>query len=136
MVTLLNTIWGLINVGSSTAFNAITSVSVVGLFSTYAMAIALFALHKWKGKETINYGPWSMGKYGILVNIASVAFVVFICIFSLFPAYQPVTALNMNYASVLFGFVLSLTAVAWLSYGSQRFKGPIRETLAERAEFR
>ena len=132
LVTCLNTLWGLVNIGSSTAFNAITSVAVVSLFGTYAMAIFLLILRRTK-PEPISFGPWSLGKSGMAINIFAVVFVLFICIFSLFPAYQPVTASNMNYASAVFGVVVIITFVAWHVYGKKKFKGPIREVLAERS---
>ena len=66
-----------------------------------------------------------MGRYGIGVNVLSIGFLAFTCIFLLFPPYEPVTAANMNYASLVFGAVCILSGVYWLCKGRRMYEGPV-----------
>lgn len=54
-----------------------------------------------------------MGRFGIVVNVLAVAFCIFLIVFLPFPPYLPVTGMNMNYASPVFGAVM---IVATLNY--------------------
>lgn len=122
---------GLINIGSSTAFTAILSLSTLTLYISYIIPIIIFALRKLRHKP-IPYGPFRMGPLGLYVNIFAVVYAMFICIFLPFPPEQPVTAKNMNYASPVFAFVLLFSLVDWFVRGRKLYKGPIREVVSSR----
>lgn len=72
-----------------------------------------------------------MGKFGMAVNILAIAFCIFLIIFLPFPTILPVTAQNMNYASVVFIGVILFSGVDWLVRGRNRYTGPIREISSE-----
>ena len=63
------------------------------------------------------------------------SFSVLIIILSVLPPYQPVSAENMNYASVVFGAVLLISACSWFAFGRTSYAGPVREVI-ENADVR
>jgi choline transport protein len=118
-------ILGLLNIGSTTAFNAIVSLGAVALYLSYLMPIALMLHRRIAKPESLPYGPFRLAKWGIFLNIVSVVYTIYVSIFLLFPPYQPVTAQNMNYAPVVLGGVLVLSAIWWFVGGKKKFVGPL-----------
>lgn len=128
IITLLLMLLGLINIGSTTAFNAILSLAVVGLQTSYLMPICLVLWRRIAVPDTLTWGPWRLGKAGVAVNIVAILYLGFTCIFMLFPPYQPVTSQNMNYAPVVLGGMLVLGGLYWLAFARKQYFGPLVET--------
>lgn len=124
---------GLINIASTTAFNAILSLATLSLYISYLMPIVIFAVRKIQ-QQPIRYGPFRLGAFGLYINIFAVVYGVFICIFLPFPPEQPVTETNMNYSSPVFGFVLLFSLCDWFVRGRKRYIGPIREVAQGRID--
>lgn len=118
---------GLINIGSTTAFNAILSLAVLGLHMSYLIPTGFMLWCRLYTPEILAYGPWKLGKMGVVVNIVSILYLSFTCIFMVFPPYQPVSAVNMNYASLIFGGVLIVSLTYWLWKGRKVYEGPVME---------
>lgn len=118
---------GLINIGSTTAFNAILSLAVLGLHMSYLIPTGFMLWCRLHTPEILAYGPWKLGKMGVVVNIVSILYLSFTCIFMVFPPYQPVSAVNMNYASLIFGGVLIVSLTYWLWKGRKVYEGPVME---------
>ena len=128
LTTVAAMLLGLINIGSSAAFYAIVGVTTVALYFTYMMPIIMLTIKRMRG-EHIAFGPWRLGKWGLPINIFSIVYSIFISIFMFFPAFIPVTSLNMNYAVVVFfGFVL-ISASWWFIRGHSQYRGPVKEML-------
>jgi choline transport protein len=126
LVSTVIVILSFINIGSSTAFNAIISLSTVALYVSYLIPISCLVLKRLSG-ERIAWGPWTLGRFGPAINIFALCYGVFICIFLPFPSQQPVTALNMNYAAPVFGFVILFAVMDWCVRGRKVYVGPKRE---------
>ncbi|CEO58444.1 hypothetical protein PMG11_03168 [Penicillium brasilianum] len=103
IVTIFLALLGLINIGSTTAFNAILSLAVFGIHISYLLPIGFMLWRRLFTPSVLEYGPWRLGRLGPVINVVSVIYLTFTSIFLLFPPYQPVTAQNMNYASLIFG---------------------------------
>ncbi|KAF5013647.1 hypothetical protein FDECE_374 [Fusarium decemcellulare] len=116
---------GLVNIGSTTAFNAILSLAVVGLQVSYLMPISLMLWRRLASPETLSWGPWRLGKAGVPVNVIAVLYLTFTSIFLLFPPYRPITAQNMNYASLVFGAMLLFGLLYWFLGGKRKYAGPL-----------
>lgn len=123
---IVNALLALIIIGSSTAFNAIVSLTLAGLFVSYLIPITLLLLKKIRG-EHIRYGPWRMGRTGVGVNIVAVVYLLITTIFSFFPPELPVTKVNMNYSILVFGAVLLFGMAFYLVRGRHVYTGPIIE---------
>lgn len=114
---------GLINIGNTTAFSAILSLATMGLYLSYVIPLAFVLLRKLQGRHPA-YGPFHLGIWSIPVNIAGLAFGIFIVIFLPFPPILPVTAATMNYAAPILGAVMLLALVDWFTSGRKRFEVP------------
>ncbi|KAI1076552.1 putative amino acid permease [Whalleya microplaca] len=122
-------ILGLINLGSTTAFNAMVSLALLGQYTTYVLpTIFIFGRRIHPGKN-IPFGPWALGKWGIPVNLFTIAFSFLTIGFNVLPPYFPVTATNMNYAGVVFGAALIVCAILWVFRGHNHYAGPIKEVM-------
>lgn len=127
-VTVTAGLLGLVNIGSSTAFNALTSLALIGHYTSYLLPISLLVLRRF-GKKEIPWGPWTLGRWGLPINIVSIAYSILLIVFMVFPPYQPVRAENMNYASVIFGAAILVSTVLWFVYGRRTYWGPVREVI-------
>jgi len=98
----------LINIGSTVAFNAIVSVTTAGLFTSYAIPIALILRKRMIG-EYVRMGPWRMNAtVGLIVNAFAVAFLLISLFFSFWPPAMPVGLITMNWSCAVFGGVMAL----------------------------
>lgn len=112
----------LINIGNSAAFGAFLALSTMAMFSSYIIAVAIM-LHARTSKEGIELGDWNLGKWGPAINIFALVYSVWIFIFLPWPAYLPVTAVNMNYSVVLWGFAVVFSVVSWWIWGRRTWPG-------------
>ncbi|CAH0037138.1 unnamed protein product [Clonostachys rhizophaga] len=139
---------GLINIGSAVVYNAIISVAVSGLYSSYLMAASLL-LYRRVGKgyklpdpsalpaladttagegQTLAWGPWHVpGIFGILNNTFACMFMLIIWFFSFWPPQTPADASTMNYASLMTGGVALLSVVYYMLWAKREYKGPHME---------
>jgi choline transport protein len=80
-------------------------------------------------KEPIAFGPWTLGRWGMPVNIFAILFGTLVCIFVPFPTILPVTANNMNYCGPVLGGLIILLLFDWMFRGRRTFRGPLKELL-------
>ncbi|KAL4814389.1 amino acid/polyamine transporter I [Aspergillus spinulosporus] len=114
---------GLLNIASTTAFNAVLSLATVGLYTSYLFPVILMLYRRVCDQESLEFGPFRLGRAGIAVNLVSAIYTTVTSVFLLFPPNQPVTALNFNYASVILAGVLVLCAVYWFWRGRKTYHG-------------
>ncbi len=126
ITVIISLLLALINIGSSTAFNAIVSLSVASVLASYMVPIVLIVRRRLL-KEPIRFGPWKMGRYGIIANIVGLAYAVVAFFFSFWPETAVVDAKDMNWACLVWG-VAMLFCVFWYTIRAHHYyKGPIRE---------
>ena len=130
LVTVVALLLGLINIGSSTAFNALTSLALLGHYASYLLPITLLVMRR-LGRKEIPWGPWTLGRWGLPINLFSIAYSVLLIVFMVFPPYQPVDAKNMNYSSLIFGAAMLVSLVLWFGYGRRVYGGPVREVIED-----
>ncbi|BGP33126.1 hypothetical protein JCM10296v2_004915 [Rhodotorula toruloides] len=120
-------IFALIYFGSSAAFNAILSVSVVLLNISYIIPIILLLV---RGRhllrpESFPSPTWTLGPIlGPVANVVAVAFTAMTTVFFLFPPEAKPTGSSMNYAVAVMGIVFILSTITWLFQGRKTFTGP------------
>ncbi|GAB7352183.1 hypothetical protein MBLNU459_g2662t1 [Dothideomycetes sp. NU459] len=127
--TIFTAIICLINIGSTVAFNAIVSITIAGLFTSYLIPICLMIRKRLTGEDAqLRFGPWRMGKFtGLAVNILSAIYLVISVVFSFFPPGLPVTLQTMNWSCVVWGGIVLLGLVWYAALGRRRYNGPIME---------
>lgn len=78
----------------------------------------------------LRWGPWRLpGLFGVVNNIFSCIYLVFIFIFCFSPVEKDVTPQNMNWAILVFGFVLCFSMVYYAVWARKLYSGPIVEIL-------
>ena len=133
---------GLINIGSSAAFNDVISLSVSSLYASYILTESFLLYHRVTGgiksrrsgaDETSDpnqliWGPFHLpGIFGIAVNLIAVGFGLIIFFFSFWPVATPVEAASMNYSVLMTGSVILFAILYYVAYAKKAYKGPIVE---------
>lgn len=122
LTVVLVIIFGLIFLGSSSAFNAIISCSVVFLDLAYAIPIAVNCL---RGRKMLPPRPFVLPNLvGWIANIVSLCYISLTTVLFLFPPDRPVTGSNMNYSVVVLAIVVLISAAQWIFDGHKNFTGP------------
>lgn len=94
LTTGLTLIFGLIFLGSSSAFNAIISSSVVALGVSYAIPIIINCL---RGRKMLPPRPFALPNwFGWIANLIGVVYSIVTTVLFLFPPALPVTGSNMS----------------------------------------
>jgi len=123
LVAIICCLLSIINIGSTTAFNALISLPLIALYISYVIPIAFLLLRKLRGR-TPELGPFNLGRWGIAVNSIAVLYIVYVLSFVALPTIMPVSASNMNYAGPLVLAVALLALGDWAVSGRKRFKIP------------
>ncbi|CAG8956303.1 hypothetical protein HYFRA_00003683 [Hymenoscyphus fraxineus] len=121
LVTIVQMLLGLINLGSTSAFTAFVSVGVIALAVSYAIPIAISLL--WDRREKVGDARWNLGHtVGTGVNVVALCWIGFEVVLFSCPGVLPVTP--VNYASVvLVGFGAMATIWYW-AYARKVYIGP------------
>ena len=124
----------LINIGSTVAFNAIISLQVVALFMTYAVSISCVLYRRIRHPELIPAARWSLGRWGVPINIIGLLYSWFSFFWAFWPNETPVTLENFNWSVVLFVGVFIISLAMYVMQGRKVYKGPVTEIRAARLE--
>ncbi len=126
-------ILGLPYLWNYTAYGAVTSIAVIGLYIAYVLPTFLRRLQG----ANFQPGPWSLGKWSAPIGWIAVAWVVLITILFMLPQFGPVTSggtldLNtFNYAVVAVVVVIGYAGIYWLVSARKWFTGPKVQGTAE-----
>lgn len=132
---------GLINIGSSAAFNDVISLSVTSLYASYIITESFLLYRRCTGgiraQNSIDdttepgvlvWGPFHLpGVFGILVNVFAVCFGIIVFVFSFFPVSYYPDAESMNYSVLMTTAVVGFSVVYYVVWARKEFKGPIVE---------
>jgi choline transport protein len=120
------TLYGLIYIASTTAFNSFISLSILGLNVTYVIPQAVVVI---RGRD--NVLPERQFKLGPILgafcNIFSTLWLILFSVLFCFPVFLPVTLQNMNYLSVVIGGVCLFILILWWGGKRKTFVGPAIE---------
>lgn len=117
----------LINV---TAYAAVTSIAVIGLYIAYVIPTLL----RIRKGEDFQRGPWHLGRWSKAIGVVSVAWVAVITVLFMLPQVSPVTWETFNYAPVAVLVVLGFAGVWWQASARNWFLNPEHErTIAREA---
>ncbi|MGV9993439.1 amino acid permease [Streptomyces sp. NPDC003374] len=106
---------------SHTAFTAIVSVNVVGLFLAYAVPILL----RLRLGAEFRPGPWNLGRWGRPVGVVAVTWIALSSVLFMLPQASPISAGSFNYAPVALAVVLLVAALWWFATARRHFRGPV-----------
>jgi amino acid transporter len=114
----------LINLGSSVALNAIVSLTMSALLSSYMVSIGCIFAKRVRG-EPLPPARFSLGKWGMAVNVIALCFLFAFFIFAFFPTGRPVTATTMNWNIAMFGGITLFATVYYMIIGHKQYRPPV-----------
>ncbi|KAF2150891.1 amino acid transporter [Myriangium duriaei CBS 260.36] len=123
--TVITNLLSIIYVGSPAAYNAILSVGASGQLASYGLTITYMAWRRWSAPETIPRPKWSLGRYGMVINVVAAAYSWTVFVWSFWPAVVHPNAQQFNWASVVFVGVLVLAIAYYNLNGKTRYTGPV-----------
>ena len=151
VATLIACLLALINIGSSTAFNDIISLSVAGLYTSYLITSSLLLYRRCTGgiklpsdfpdphtdtntaAARLVWGPWRIpGVFGIVNNVFACIYLTIILFFSFWPPATPTTAQTMNYSSLVLGAMVIFSVGYYVVYARKSYMGPVVEVESEK----
>ncbi|KAL8677608.1 MAG: hypothetical protein Q9224_007180 [Gallowayella concinna] len=127
--TIISLALALINIGSTKAFNALTSLVIASFYSSFTLAAAVLLYRKLSSTAPqLVYGPFHMGRAGVPVIVLSIIYSVIGIFFSFWPPTSTVDAVTMNWVIVVFGGALLFSLLFWVIHGRKVYTGPRWET--------
>jgi amino acid transporter len=120
-------ILGLPYLWNYTAYAAVTSVAVIGLYIAYVAPTFL----RLRRGEAFRRGPWHLGRWSYVVGWTAVTWVCIITILFMLPQAWPVTWANFNYTVVAVLVVIGYAGIYWLASARKWFTGPKVQGSAE-----
>jgi len=124
-------ILGLPYLANSTAYAAVTSIAVIGLYIAYVMPTFL----RLRLGDRFARGPWHLGRWSKPIGIIAVTWVVIITVLFMLPQASPINWTTFNYAVVAVVAVVGFAGIYWLVSARHWFTGPrIQGTAEELAE--
>ncbi|GGO99820.1 amino acid permease [Wenjunlia tyrosinilytica] len=111
---------GLPYLWNTTAYAAVTSVSVIGLYIAYVIPVFL----KLRLGDDFQRGPWHLGRWSKPIGLVAICWVGLISVLFMLPSTSPITATTFNYTPVAVLAVLGFAGVWWLVSARRWFSGP------------
>ncbi|RLK54154.1 amino acid permease [Actinokineospora cianjurensis] len=105
---------------SYTAYAAVTSIAVVGLYTAYVIPIFL----RVRAGDDFKPGPWHLGRWGRPIGTIATIWVGFIFVLFMLPQVYPVTWDSLNYTPIAFAVLLGGAALWWIVSARKWFTGP------------
>jgi choline transport protein len=81
--------------------------------------------------EKIHFGPWTLGRWGLPINLFAAGYTLLTVVFTFFPPSVPVTKESMNYSCVVFGGVVLAGLAYYVFGGRKRYVKPNLDTLLD-----
>ncbi|MHB1431020.1 MAG: amino acid permease [Streptosporangiaceae bacterium] len=112
---------------NGTAYAAVTSIAVIGLYIAYVLPTFL----RLRQGASFQRGPWHLGRWSYLVGTIAVVWVIFISILFMLPQAGPITVSSFNYTVVAVLVVLGFAWTYWVASARKWFTGPKVQGSAE-----
>ena len=113
-------ILGLPYLWNNTAYVAVTSIAVIGLYVAYVMPTFL----RLRLGSRFQAGPWQLGRWSRPIGIIACVWVAFIFVLFMLPTVSPITHTNFNYTVVAVVVVVGFAGIWWLLSAHKWFTGP------------
>jgi amino acid permease (GABA permease) len=112
---------------NATAYAAVTSIAVIGLYIAYVIPTFL----RLRAGSSFDRGPWHLGRWSRPIGTVAVVWVVFITVLFMLPTVSPVTGSTFNYTPIAVLVVLGFAGIWWLVSARTWFTGPRVQGSAE-----
>lgn len=122
---LTTTALSLINIGSDVAFNAIISLNIVSLMITCTFPIGCVLWRRWRHPELLPRSRWSLGRWGIPVNLCGFLYSIHTFFWCFWPNATPVDKTSFNWAVVMFVGVAIISMAYYFVRRRHVYRGPV-----------
>jgi amino acid transporter len=112
-VLVLPSLW------NTTAYLAVTSIAVIGLYIAYVAPVYLRLRN-----PDFRPGPWNLGRWSGPVGWTAIAWVAIICVLFVLPTVSPIELTTFNYTIVAVGVVVLAAWLWWILSARKWFTGP------------
>jgi choline transport protein len=106
------------------ATNAVISLSNAGLLISYIASVSLIVLKRIRG-EPLLPRRWSLGRWGLPVNLVALSFLWLGFVMSFFPSYVDPSLGDMNWAIVMFSAVVVFAGVDYYFRAHKTYRPPV-----------
>ncbi|KAF2173457.1 hypothetical protein M409DRAFT_48433 [Zasmidium cellare ATCC 36951] len=127
VVAIFSALLNLITLGSTVAFQAIVSLTIIAFIGTYELAIYVLLWRRLNG--SLPPARWSLGRLGLPINIFAALYGLLILAFIAVPPTPEFDAATFNWASVIFVGLMLLAVLFYLVGGRKSFEGPALKPL-------
>jgi amino acid permease (GABA permease) len=103
-----------------TAYAAVTSIAVIGLYIAYVLPTFL----RLRQGDAFERGPWHLGAWSRPIGILAVVWVAFITVLFMLPQVSPVTVETFNYTPIAVLVVVGFAGIWWMVSARKWFSGP------------
>ncbi|KAG8158296.1 hypothetical protein KVR01_012057 [Diaporthe batatas] len=124
LTVFITVLLSLINLGSTVALQAANSLGGVAFLFSYVITLLCLIWRRIWGAP-LPARRWSLGRYGLVINLAALVFLIPTLFFYCWPLAQPVTAINLNWSSVAFALVLLVALVYYFIKARHEYVGPV-----------
>ncbi|MDP9241197.1 MAG: amino acid permease [Actinomycetota bacterium] len=118
---------GLPYLWNTTAYAAVTSIAVIGLYIAYVLPTVL----RLRLGDEFQRGPWHLGRWSRPIGIIAVVWVAFITVLFMLPQVSPITWATFNYTPIAVAAVVGFAGIYWLVSARKWFHGPKVQGSAE-----
>lgn len=122
LVTVASIILASPSLFSTTAYLAVTSIAVIGLYIAYVTPVLLRRLN-----PDFRPGRWNLGRWSAPIGWIAIVWVGFIVILFMLPPASPVTVDTFNYAPIAVGVVALFALASWFAGGRKHFMRDVPE---------
>jgi choline transport protein len=88
------------------------------------ISIGCVLLRRLRGQE-LPLARWSLGRFGLPINMFAFFYSGFVLVFSCFPVAVPVTLTTANWAPVVWAGVIVLSLATYFLYGKRHYTPPV-----------
>lgn len=124
IILLISLLITALNFGSDVALGAIISLSNAALLFSYLLSIGSVRLKRWRGEELLPR-PWSLGRWGALINDVALVFLIVSFVMSFFPETPLPGAEGMNWAIVILAFVIAVASLNYVLGARKKYVAPV-----------
>ncbi|KAK3636192.1 hypothetical protein LTR56_014355 [Elasticomyces elasticus] len=121
---VFSSLLSLIIMGSSVAFNVFLSFGNAGIMTSYAVIIGCIIYRRFDG-NVFPPTKFSLGKAGLVVNSLAFSYLIVALAFTFFPSVPNPKPAEMNWASLMYAFVLMFALVWYLVRAKTDYDGPV-----------
>lgn len=96
----------------------------MALAGTYEISLLSLIWRRLFGRP-LPPAPWSLGRWGMPLNIFGAVYGLYLLVFSAMPGVYPVVPANMNWAPVIFGGVVLWSLLYYFVWARKVYQGPV-----------